>query len=97
MISDTRGQMTIFFAFAVCGVAIGVLYSLFFCAKSYKKAANFVADALFGLASGGLIIFGFSRFCDMEIRLFYLLGIFVGVLAYVLLFKKCNVIIVLSV
>jgi spore cortex biosynthesis protein YabQ len=89
-------QEQVFLLFIIIGFIIGILYDTF---KAFRKSikvpdiVTFVQDTIFMTLSGTLIILGVIKINNGEIRFFLFLGIFFGILIYLLTISNLYVII----
>lgn len=89
-------QEQVFMFFFIIGVIIGILFDIFkVLRKSFKTSdfMTFIEDLIFLLLSGILIISGILKLNGGEIRFFLFLGIFFGILSYILTISNLCVII----
>lgn len=89
-------QEQIFMFFFIIGIIIGILFDIFkVLRKSFKTSdfITFIEDLIFLLISGILIISGILKLNGGEIRFFLFLGIFFGILSYILTISNLCVII----
>lgn len=89
-------QEQVFMFFFIIGVIIGILFDIFkVLRKSFKTSdfITFIEDLIFLLLSGILIISGILKLNGGEIRFFLFLGIFFGILSYILTISNLCVII----
>lgn len=95
----TFSQEQIFMFFFIIGIIIGIIFDIF---KVLRKAfktpdyITFIEDLIFLLISGILIISGILKLNGGEIRFFLFLGIFFGILSYILTISNLCVIILFT-
>lgn len=94
-------QAYLFLVFILNGIIIGILFDFFRILRKTFKTTDFVTyieDLLFWILTGFSIIYFICTFNNGEIRLFMILGIALGILAYMFIlssyFIKINVIII---
>ena len=95
------GQAYLFLIFTLNGFIIGLLFDFFrILRKSFKTAdwITYIEDILFWVLTGLLVLYSIFIFNNGEIRLFMLLGIFIGITLYMLILSsyiiKINVFII---
>lgn len=89
-------QEQIFIFFFIIGIIIGIIFDIFkVLRKSFKTPdiVTFIEDFIFVILSGILTIFGILKLNGGEIRFFLFLGIFFGILIYILTISNLCVII----
>ena len=94
-------QTYLFIIFIINGMLIGLLFDFFRILRKAIKTNDFVTyieDILFWILTGGILLFSIFTFNNGEIRLFLFLGIFVGILLYMITLSsyiiKINLIII---
>lgn len=91
-------QEQIFIFFFIIGIIIGIVFDFFRVMRKSFKNSDFltlIQDILFLIFSGLLIILGVIKLNGGEVRLFLFLGIFFGLLFYILTISDLCVIIFL--
>ncbi len=86
-----QSQLYSFMIFILDGVLIGLLFDLFrILRKSIKTADVFttIQDIVFWILSGILLIYSIFKFNEGELRLYIFIGLFIGTMAYILIFSK---------
>lgn len=81
-------QANLFLIFVINGAAIGLLFDIFrILRKSFKTSdiITTIEDILFWIITGIIILYSIFVFNDGEIRFFMFIGIFLGVMLYMLL------------
>lgn len=89
-------QEQIFIFFFIIGIVIGLLYDIFrVIRKSFKTpdSITLIQDLTFIIISSFIIISGIIKLNSGEVRLFLFLGIFFGILIYLLTISNFCVII----
>lgn len=89
-------QEQVFIFFFIIGIMIGIIFDIFrVVRKSFKTAdvITFFEDLIFIIISGVLIIFGIIKINGGEVRFYLFLGIFFGILIYLLTISNLCVII----
>lgn len=84
-------QANLFLIFVINGVIIGLLFDVFrILRKSFKTSdlLTTVQDILFWILTGIIVIYSIFTFNSGEIRFFMFVGIFIGVLLYILLLSN---------
>ena len=81
-------QAYLFLIFTLNGFIIGLLFDFFRILRRSFKTSNFVTyieDILFWIITGFLVLYSIFTFNNGEIRFFMFLGIFIGVLLYLII------------
>ena len=89
-------QEQIFIFFFIIGIIIGLIFDIFkVLRKSFKTPdlITFIEDIIFIILSGLLTICGIIKLNGGEVRFFLFLGIFFGILIYILTISNLCVII----
>lgn len=89
-------QEQIFIFFFIIGIIIGILLDFFRVIRKVFKTPDtitFIEDIIYIILSGTIIILGIIKLNSGEIRLFIFLGIFFGILIYLLTISNLCVII----
>lgn len=84
-------QGFIFFIFTINGIFIGILFDFFRILRKSFKTANFITyieDILFWIFAGISIIFSMYNFTSGDLRIYMLIGIFLGIVFYLLTISK---------
>ena len=84
-------QSYLFIVFTINGLLIGTLFDFFRILRRVFKTNDFITcleDIVFWLFTGCLILYSIFKFNNGEIRLYMFLGIFIGILMYLLLLSK---------
>ena len=84
-------QSYLFIVFTINGLLIGTLFDFFRILRRVFKTNDFITcleDIAFWLFTGCLILYSIFKFNNGEIRLYMFLGIFIGILMYLLLLSK---------
>ena len=84
-------QANLFLIFAINGVIIGLLFDIFrILRKSFKTSdiITIIEDILFWILTGFIILYSIFVFNNGEIRFFMFIGIFLGVMLYMLLLSR---------
>lgn len=94
-------QAYLFLIFTLNGIIIGLLFDFFRVLRKSFKTSDFITyieDILFWILTGILILYSIFIFNNGEIRFYMLLGIFIGIALYMLMFSnyviKINVFII---
>ena len=80
-------QAILFFIFVINGILIGLLFDFFRILRKTIKTNDiftYIEDILFWILTGFILLFSIFTFNNGEIRLFMFLGIFIGVLLYMI-------------
>ena len=88
---NSINQLYTLFVFILSGAVIGILFDLFrILRKSFKTPdiITYIEDILFWVISGFLIISAIFKFNDGELRAYLFIGIFLGIIIYIMLFTK---------
>lgn len=86
-----NNQAYLFLIFTLDGIIIGLLFDFFRILRKIVKTNNlftYLEDVIFWILTGILILYSIYFFNNGEIRLYMFLGIFLGVLGYVLTISK---------
>ena len=84
-------QASLFLIFALNGVIIGLLFDIFrILRKSFKTSdiITTIEDIIFWILTGFVILYSIFVFNNGEIRFFMFIGIFLGVMLYMLLLSR---------
>lgn len=84
-------QLFCLFIFIITGIIIGILFDCFrILRKSFKTAdwITYIQDIIFWILTGIIILFSIFKFNNGEIRSYIILGIFFGILIYMLTISK---------
>ncbi len=84
-------QTVTFFIFIICGVLVGLLFDFFRILRKTFKTPDFVTyieDIVFWLLTCILLAYTIFKFNDGELRAFIFIGLFIGILFYILLISK---------
>ena len=84
-------QGNLFLIFVINGVIIGLLFDIFrILRKSFKTSdiVTIIQDILFWIISGIIVLYSIFIFNNGEIRFFMFIGIFLGVLLYMISLSK---------
>ena len=84
-------QANLFLIFVINGAIIGLLFDIFrILRKSFKTSdiITTIEDILFWIITGIIILYSIFVFNDGEIRFFMFIGIFLGVMLYMLLLSR---------
>lgn len=84
-------QANLFLIFAINGVIIGFVFDVFrILRKSFKTSdiITIIQDILFWIITGMIVLYSIFIFNNGEIRFFMFIGIFLGVLLYMVLLSK---------
>ena len=84
-------QVYSFAVFILVGFLIGLLFDMFRISRKTFKTSDLVTsleDILFWILSGLLVLFSLFKFNNGEIRAYIILGIFIGIAIYMLVFSK---------
>ena len=84
-------QLYNFFIFIVLGLIIALIFDLFRILRKKFKTNNIITyleDILFWMISGFLITPAIFQFNDGELRAYLFIGIFLGIIIYIMLFTK---------
>ncbi|MBQ2917580.1 MAG: spore cortex biosynthesis protein YabQ [Clostridia bacterium] len=95
-----ENQAYLFGIFILNGFLIGLLFDIFRILRKSFKTADFITylqDILFWIITGFIILYSIFKFNNGELRGFIFIGIFCGVLTYMLIFSKIFIKINLSI
>lgn len=84
-------QLRLFIIFIIVGIIISILFDFFrILRKTIKTSdiATYVEDTIFWIVSGMIILFSIFVFNNGELRFFIFIGIFVGILIYMIFISK---------
>lgn len=91
MQSNSLEQLRSFAIFILVGFLIGLLLDSFRILRKTFKTSDFVTaieDVLFWILTGLLVLFSIFKFNNGSIRVYIILGIFIGTTIYMLIFSK---------
>lgn len=91
MQSQILEQLCSFATFILVGFLIGLLFDSFRILRKTFKTSDLITgveDVLFWLLTGLLTIFSIFKFNNGNIRVYIILGIFIGITIYMLVFSK---------
>lgn len=77
--------------FIATGMVIGILFDIFRVLRKCFKTADFITyvqDILFWIFAGIITLFSIFQFNQGEIRVYIFLGIFIGILVYMITISK---------
>ena len=89
-------QEQIFMLFFIIGVIIGILFDIFRVIRKSIKVNDkitFIQDLIFIVLSGSLTVFSIIKINGGEVRFYLFLGIFFGIIIYLLTISSICVII----
>lgn len=84
-------QANLFLIFVINGAIIGLIFDIFrILRKSFKTSdiITIIEDILFWIITGIIILYSIFIFNDGEIRFFMFIGIFLGVMLYMLILSQ---------
>lgn len=84
-------QLYSFAIFILVGFLIGLLFDMFRISRRTFKTSDIITyleDILFWILTGLLILFSIFKFNNGDIRAYIILGIFIGLALYMLVFSK---------
>jgi spore cortex biosynthesis protein YabQ len=84
-------QASLFLIFVINGIIIGLVFDIFrILRKSFKTSdiITTIEDILFWIITGIIILYSIFVFNNGEIRFFMFIGIFLGVILYILLLSN---------
>ena len=84
-------QANLFLIFVINGAIIGLVFDIFrILRKSFKTSdiITIIEDILFWIITGIIILYSIFIFNDGEIRFFMFIGIFLGVMLYMLILSQ---------
>lgn len=84
-------QLTNFIYFIITGMVLGIVFDIFRILRKSFKTSNLVTnieDILFGIITGIILLFTIFLFNNGELRFYLFLGIFFGIMVYLLLISK---------
>lgn len=84
-------QADLFYIFILTGILLGVLFDVFrILRKSFKTSdlITYIEDVVFWILAGFLLFYTVYKFNNGEIRSYVLLGIALGLTAYLIIFSK---------
>ena len=91
MYTNNLEQLTNFFYFILTGVILSIVFDIFRILRRSFKTSDIVTnieDVLFGVITGGVILVSIFLFNNGEIRLYIFIGIFIGILLYMIFISK---------
>lgn len=91
MQSQVLEQFYSFIIFILVGFLIGLLFDIFRISRKTFKTSDIITsieDILFWILTGLLILFSILKFNNGDIRVYIILGIFIGIALYMLVFSK---------
>lgn len=91
MQSQVLEQFYSFIIFILVGFLIGLLFDIFRISRKTFKTSDIITsieDILFWILTGLLILFSIFKFNNGDIRVYIILGIFIGIALYMLVFSK---------
>lgn len=86
-----ENQAFLFIAFIINGILIGILFDVFRVLRRTFKTTDmitYIEDTIFWIIAGLLTLYFIFYFNNGEIRFYIFLGIFLGILIYMLLLSK---------
>lgn len=86
-----QNQLYLFFIFILNGILIGLIFDCFrILRKSFKTPdiITYIEDILFGIITGLILLYSTFTFNEGELRVYTFVGVFTGLLLYMLLFSK---------
>lgn len=86
-----ENQAYLFIIFILNGFLIGLLFDIFRILRKSFKTVDFITyleDICFWIITGFIILYSIFKFNNGELRGFIFIGIFCGVLTYMLIFSK---------
>lgn len=86
-----ENQAFLFIAFIINGILIGIIFDMFRVLRRTFKTTDiitYIEDAVFWIIAGLLTLYFIFYFNNGEIRFYIFLGIFFGIVIYMLLFSK---------
>ena len=84
-------QLYTFFNFILTGVIIGILFDIFrILRKSFKTLdiITYIQDFIFLILTGIIMLYSIFTFNNGEIRGYVIIGVFLGIMIYILLLSK---------
>lgn len=84
-------QAFLFIAFIINGILIGIIFDIFRVFRRTFKTTDiitYIEDTIFWIIAGLLTLYFIFCFNNGEIRFYIFLGIFLGIVIYMLLFSK---------
>lgn len=91
MQSQILEQLYSFAIFILVGFLIGLLFDMFRISRRTFKTSDIITaleDVLFWILTGLLIIFSIFKFNNGNLRVYIVVGIFIGITLYMLVFSK---------
>ncbi len=85
------GQLYTFLVFSLSGIVIGIFFDVFRILRKSFKTPDFITyieDVVFWITTGCFILFLLYYFNNGEIRWYTFLGIFIGIILYILFISK---------
>ena len=84
-------QLRLFIIFIIVGIIISILFDFFRILRKTIKTSDivtYVEDTIFWIVSGMIILFSIFVFNNGELRFFIFIGIFIGILIYMIFISK---------
>lgn len=91
MYANNIEQLQSFLIFTILGILIGIIFDIFrILRKTFKTAdiITYIQDVIFWIITGGLILFSIFIFNNGELRFYLFIGIFIGLVVYMLSLSK---------
>ncbi len=88
---DVYRQLFCLFIFIITGIVIGILFDCFRILRKSFKTTDWITciqDIIFWMLTGIIILFSIFKFNNGEIRSYIILGIFFGILIYMITISK---------
>lgn len=91
MYANNFEQLKSFVIFAIIGLIISIIFDMFRISRKVFKTPDiltYVEDTCFWLITGFIMLFSIFIFNNGELRLYIFIGIFIGVLLYMIFISK---------
>lgn len=91
MYANNFEQLNSFFIFMIVGIIISVLFDLFRILRKAIKTSDmvtYIQDILFWILAGIIILYSIFTFNNGALRLYIFIGMFIGILIYMILISK---------
>lgn len=91
MYANNIEQLQSFLIFTILGILIGIIFDIFrILRKTFKTAdiITYIQDVIFWIITGGLILLSIFIFNNGELRFYLFIGIFIGLVVYMLSLSK---------
>ena len=86
-----QNQVYAFIIFIIDGLLIGILFDIFRIIRKSFRTPDIIThleDLIFWIITGLILLYSIFKFNSGELRMYILIGIFLGVTIYMLIFSK---------